>query len=482
MKKCDICIVGAGTAGMAAAYALMGSNYKVIIVEKSSNPGGTAVNAWVETWIPGINPPFLKEILKKDFHYTDETLENTVLPEKFARKGKEGRSVYLSSKELCNIYLRDIGQSSNMELLCNYELHDVRIENRKVKKIWIRNVNECNDLQEIEASYFVDASGDGVLASFNGQENVDYYIGEDPYSRFKESLAPDRYISNENLRRQLNEPSLFFCIGEDSKNKDNGDIQTIPYEYRISQTSDFIYNGYCSNNWVNPMTGMNLSGWAVFNYGEKKIYDTAIGQINNYWKFIQQEVIRRKKKGEPLYGYNEKVLSKWPNGCYAPMLGIRESRRIVCDRMLIQQDLTKLLTSSDIGRNIAMGSHEIDFHVYGYLPVGDIRKFNNEQLRPSGIPFDCMVPKRFDNVLVACRAYGASHIALAARRINKDMAQLGWAAGNAIKWCLRNLGKDCNVRNTDIPDLQYDEYTGFKKEIENIEKSILKQDLYKSII
>lgn len=65
MKKCDICIVGAGTAGMAAAYALMGSNYKVIIVEKSSNPGGTAVNAWVETWIPGINPPFLKEILKK---------------------------------------------------------------------------------------------------------------------------------------------------------------------------------------------------------------------------------------------------------------------------------------------------------------------------------------------------------------------------------------------------------------------------------
>ena len=134
MKTCDSCIVGAGTAGMAAAYAFMGSNYKVIIVEKSSLPGGMAVNAWVETWIPGINPPFLKEILKKDFHYTDDTLANTVLPEKFARKGKEGRSVYLSSKELCNIYLRDICQSSNIELLCNYELHDVRIENRKVKK------------------------------------------------------------------------------------------------------------------------------------------------------------------------------------------------------------------------------------------------------------------------------------------------------------------------------------------------------------
>lgn len=124
-------------------------------------------------------------------------------------------------------------------------------------------------------------------------------------------MAPDRYISNENLRRQLNEPSLFFCIGEDSKNKDNGDLQTIPNEYRISQTSDFIYNGYCSNNWVNPMTGMNLSGWAVFNYGEKKIYDTAIGQINNYWKFIQQEVIRRKRKVNLCTGIMKKY---YPNG------------------------------------------------------------------------------------------------------------------------------------------------------------------------
>lgn len=473
----DICIIGAGTAGMAAAYALMDTNFKVVIIEKQSTPGGTAVNAWVETWIPGINPPYLKKILKKDFNHTDEELSRTILPGKFARQGKEGNSLYLPHNELYNIYLRDITQSPSIELLCNYKLHDALIENKKIKRIWIQNVNDYNDIQEIEASYFVDASGDGVLASFNGQENIDYYIGEDPYSRFEESLAPNKDISNESLRKQLNEPSLYFCIDSDCNNAVNGDLQAIPYEYRISQTSDFIYNGYCGNNWVNPMTGMNLSGWAVFNYGEKAIYDTAISQINNYWKFIQQEVIRRKKKGEPLYGYNENVLSQWPNGCYAPMLGIRESRRIICDRMLIQQDLTRLLTSSDIGRNIALGSHEIDFHVYGYLSVEEIGKFNDKQLRPSGIPFDCMVPKRFDNVLVACRAYGASHIALAARRINKDMAQLGWAAGNAIKWCLRNLGADCNVRNTNVSDIQSDEYTGFKKEIENIEQSILKQEV-----
>lgn len=68
-KKWNVCIIGAGTAGIGAAYALAnynlsdGEKMNVILVEPYPILGGTAVNAWVQTWIEGINPPYLEKIL-----------------------------------------------------------------------------------------------------------------------------------------------------------------------------------------------------------------------------------------------------------------------------------------------------------------------------------------------------------------------------------------------------------------------------------
>lgn len=308
---------------------------------------------------------------------------------------------------------------------------DASIQDRKVKSIRVQNTIDNEDILEISASYFIDASGDGILATYDGVLNKDYYQGEDPYSRFGEDLLSNTDLSDEVLVKQLNEPSLFFQVTESDVKNENIYSTVLPLN-RISPNSAFLYDGYNNGNWVNPMTGMNISGWAVLNLDRECVYTMAVEQIDNYWEFIRQEVVRRKRDGKPLYGYSDKVLTQRPNGVYAPMLGVRESRRTVCDYMLRQQDLAKLIRSSDLGRNIACGSHEIDFHVYGSLTFDKVNAFNEEKLCPSGIPYDCLIPVRFDNVLVACRAYGASHIALAARRVNKDMAQLGWAAGNAV--------------------------------------------------
>jgi hypothetical protein len=71
------------------------------------------------------------------------------------------------------------------------------------------------------------------------------------------------------------------------------------------------------------------------------------------------------------------------------------------------------------------------------------------------------------NVLIASRCYGASQIALASARGNFVMAQLGWAAGNAIKICLNSNHDD--VRRVNIALLQSAEYTDFKNRVKKLE-------------
>ena len=50
---------------------------------------------------------------------------------------------------------------------------------------------------------------------------------------------------------------------------------------------------------------------------------------------------------------------------------------------------------------------------------------------PYGIPFRCLLPRGWKNLLVACRAAGFSHIGASSARLSRTMIQLGQAAGTA---------------------------------------------------
>jgi hypothetical protein len=138
--------------------------------------------------------------------------------------------------------------------------------------------------------------------------------------------------------------------------------------------------------------------------------------------------------------------------------------------MLKQQDLAQKITGGDLKCYIAFSTYEIDFHVYGSISRQEVRAFNQNELQPSGIPYGCLIPKTLNNVLIACRAFGASHIALAARRVNKDMAQLGWAAGHATRIALETDLTD--VRKVDIGKLQGKGYIDLVTGINECKKRI----------
>lgn len=113
----------------------------------------------------------------------------------------------------------------------------------------------------------------------------------------------------------------------------------------------------------------------------------------------------------------------------APFLGIRETRRIVAQYMMTQEDVLGCRHFDDA---IAVASYPIDIHRPGdegctLTWCGDCYD----------IPYRSLVPTKVNNLLVAGRCIGATHEAMGAIRVMSTCMAMGEAAGRAAKQALR---------------------------------------------
>ena len=85
--------------------------------------------------------------------------------------------------------------------------------------------------------------------------------------------------------------------------------------------------------------------------------------------------------------------------------------------------------------------------------ISNSETYNCKSNIPNGVPYEALIPKCCTNSLVACRAYGASHIGLSSIRLVKTMMDLGHSAGIAIKQlCYSDTRGD--VRTVDVSSVQ----------------------------
>jgi len=108
-------------------------------------------------------------------------------------------------------------------------------------------------------------------------------------------------------------------------------------------------------------------------------------------------------------------------------LGVRETRRIVGEHVLTEQEL---LGCEQFPDRIALGNYPVDIHDPKGSASTDIRRI------PEGkwysIPYRSLVPKGLSNVLVAGRPISATHVAHSATRVMPICAVIGHAAGVAV--------------------------------------------------
>lgn len=122
----------------------------------------------------------------------------------------------------------------------------------------------------------------------------------------------------------------------------------------------------------------------------------------------------------------------------APILGVRESRRIEGEYMLTDDDLQSGAQFHDGVCTVTFG---IDIH--------DESRTNQTccRVKPYQIPYRCMIPKGLEGLLVAGKTISGTRRAMASYRVTGDCCAMGEAAGKAAAYAAAHYGL---VRN--VPD------------------------------
>ncbi len=134
--------------------------------------------------------------------------------------------------------------------------------------------------------------------------------------------------------------------------------------------------------------------------------------------------------------------TKAPNDGCSPMPYIRESRRIVPLRRIIQQEIVVKDFSGNVCRgdfarsafmhdSIGIGHYALDIH-----PNGHGEPNHYVATRPFQIPLGAIVPARLTNLLPGCKNLGVTHLTNGAYRLHPIEWNIGESVGALAAWCL----------------------------------------------
>lgn len=112
-----------------------------------------------------------------------------------------------------------------------------------------------------------------------------------------------------------------------------------------------------------------------------------------------------------------------------PWIGVRESRRLIGQHVLSEDDIMKGRSFDDA---IATGCWYLDLHP-NKTTLGSANDFQPEKVQPApyDIPYRSLVPQKIENLLVAGRCHSATRGAHASTRVTVTAMALGEAAGAA---------------------------------------------------
>lgn len=465
----DVVIIGSGSAGIAAAYALKDSSLSVCLVEKQNTIGGTAINAWMNAFAASGDVPFLKKVTEDliqdgkakyvNTGYQDLTsaqiaatvYDDTIVEQRFITNGRTERCVTYDVDALRSRYINDL---SSVMIITSAELVSATSSNGVVSSI---TLSTPNGQRTIKGKVFIDATADDVLLRLIGN---DTYIGSDAKTRYQSEYGfTEANGGNTSVATALNYPSLIYRIvpGEE-------DLSGVTAAY----TNDALAYSNPDNSpiYINPVSylaGNDCKGENVISDGVSVVYGKLATRTLQHWKTI-------KNGGSSRFTVWNFPTKKYES--YAPMLGVRETYRAKCERMLnennfyVQVSSANIATGDNLDKKIAYGNHIADSHGDSSINTQAI----NANLVPYGVPYGCIVPKGLTNVFVASRGAGMTHIGACSFRLNKDVMQLGYAAGKAA--LIFHEDDLSDTRDVDVEKLQSAQYTNFVGLVSRLEAYI----------
>ena len=420
--KFDVIVCGGGPSGVMAAVAAARMGAQVLVVERHPFPGGSSTAALVHPWLTYHNKRGQQVLAGLGQELVDRL---QVLGGALGHlRDSIGfvHSLTPFDPDLTKWAMQEMLRESGAQVLVGTTIHAVEVENNTVQAI--RAVNKSGEIR-LQASLFVDCTGDADIAFRAGApmqssradgklatqpmtmnlrlSNVDWapirrFILENPGEFHHETLF-------DGLRRgePLTAVSGYFSLWREKSGALN-----IPRDRLL------FFSGVRGDEcYVNTSRVTQLDGTDGEQYSQAELEGRR--QVYALANWLRQNV----------RGFEESFIS-----CVPTQIGVRETRRIVGDFVLSQDDVVQ---GSKFEDAIARSAYPVDIHA----PSGDGLVTSEAPDDFYEIPFRCLLPQNLDNLIVAGRCISATHEGHASTRLTPTCFAMGQAAGAAAAMAAR---------------------------------------------
>lgn len=378
MKKYDLIVVGGGISAVAAAVSAARQGLSVLIIEKFGCFGGALTNSLVF--------PFMRHVTWSG----KKVLSGGIFSEMKKRHADYGDT----SWETFKFVFDDMIEENGIDVLFHSTVFKAETKDRVIKKVFVATKS---GVLEFSADFFLDATGDGELIAMTG---CDCQLGRERDGLCQPMTTCFRMngVDIELFKKEKAELIKLY-----NKKQGEGEIQN-PRENILvfyGQGKDILHLNTTRIVKHNPVDAFEVSRAEVL----------ARKQVFEIFNFLKKNA-KSCKDASIIYIANH--------------IGVRESRKLKGEYILTGQDLKNMVKFEDA---IAVAAYDLDIH----NPEGSgttLYVFGGEDYYY--IPYRSLLPKEYDNMLVAGRCLSADHEAHSGVRVMPTCATMGEAAGTAF--------------------------------------------------
>lgn len=412
-KSYDLAVVGGGTAGICAAIAAARLGVKVALINDRPVLGGNS-SSEVRVNVGGAD---------HDFRWARETgiIEELRIEDRFRNHAPIINGQINSVWDM--VLWEWTSREPNLDLYLNTSARSAVMDgSSRIGGIICEQLGTETTLH-ILADFFIDASGDGQIASSSGAK---YRMGRESREEFGESIAPE--VADE---KTLGTSLMFRAV--DLGRPVKFERPDWAEEYPTEEDLPFRWHGRIEGGhwWI------ELGGDRNTILDNESIRDDLWRCLFGVWDHI-------KNKGD--HGAENFAL-EWVGS----VPGKRESRRFMGDYLLIQNDVESQARFPDA---VAYGGWPIDLHppegIRTSGPPADMHRLPG----PYTIPFRCLYSQNIENLMMAGRNISVTHVALGTTRLMATGGVEGQAVGTAAYICKKHGITPKELCRTRIKELQ----------------------------
>jgi hypothetical protein len=408
----DVIVVGGGPAGMGAAIASARNGMKTLIVEQFNCLGGVAtagghaqMNTYTESGtsrriLGGIAYEIARKLCEMD-------VGAQIKP----------NSVYFEVEGL-KLAWEQMAEEAGVDLLYHTFFCETIMDGISAAGVIVQNKN---GRQAFLAKRIIDCTGDGDAAASAGCR---WEMGRQKDGKCQPVTLMFTIggVDWEKVKAWRTDYKMTEIWEEAQKNGDMRPFQkTIMGWWWTPSRPDWVGVNFTHIIYVDSTKAEDLTRATV--EGRKQAYET----IEVYRKYVP--------------GMENCYMVSTPN-----TVGIRESRRIMGEYVLTEDDLKAQKTFPD---GICYNSFFVDIHCIDG-PGMDPTVWNPPIGFKHQIPYRSLVPEKIDNILVAGRCISCTHLAMGSIRVMGQCIAMGEAAGTAAALSVKSGVKPRQVDTVEL--------------------------------